>query len=191
MNICMTLAAVLLFAASPALAQGPVSVTRKTPVGEMFGGFSYARLTDSGVSTNTKGVVGSFAWNARPWLQLVADTSYNVGSYNGVNVTLYGNHYGARVFHRERNSWRASPFAEVLVGGSHVNNTLSGTGGFQFTDLGFSMKMGGGMDVNLGPHFAVRVFDADYYRTSLFGAHQNNIWLTTGFVIRLGGARPE
>jgi len=187
----MSLVAVLLFAATPALAQSPVSVTRKTPVGEMFGGFSYARLSDSGVSTNTKGVVGSFAWNAKPWLQLVADTSYNVGSYNGVNVTLYGNHYGVRVFHRERNSWRASPFAEVLVGGSHVNNTVSGAGGLQFTDLGFSMKMGGGVDFNLTPHFAVRVFDADYYRTSLFGAHQNNIWLTTGFVIRLGGARPE
>ena len=191
MNVRMSLIAVLLFAATPALAQGPASVTRRTPVGEMFGGFSYARLSDSGVSTNTKGVVGSFAWNAKPWLQLVADTSYNVGSYNGVSVTLYGNHYGARVFHRERNSWRASPFAEVLVGGSHVNNTISGPGGLQFTDLGFSMKMGGGVDFNLSTHFAVRVFDADYYRTSLFGAHQNNIWLTTGFVIRLGGARPE
>ena len=191
MNVRMSLVAVLLFVATPALAQGPASVTRKTPVGEMFGGFSYARLSDSGVTTNTKGIVGSFAWNAKPWLQLVADTSYNVGSYNGVNVTLYGNHYGARVFHRERNSWRASPFAEVLVGGSHVNNTVSGSGGLQFTDLGFSMKMGGGVDFNLTPHFAVRVFDADYYRTSLFGAHQNNIWLTTGFVIRLGGARPE
>jgi len=191
MKLRMSLVAVLLFAATPALAQGPVSVTRKTPVGEMFGGFSCARLSDSGATTNTKGIVGSFAWNAKPWLQLVADTSYNVGSYNGVNVTLYGNHYGARVFHRERNSWRASPFAEVLVGGSHVNNTVSGTGGLQFTDLGFSMKMGGGVDFNLTPHFAVRVFDADYYRTSLFGAHQNNIWLTTGFVIRLGGARPE
>jgi hypothetical protein len=187
----MSLVAALLFAATPALAQGPVSITRKMPVGEMFGGFSYARLSDSGTTTNTKGIVGSFAWNAKPWLQLVADSSYNVGSYNGVNVTLYGNHYGARVFHRERNSWRASPFAEVLVGGSHVNNTVSGPGGLQFADLGFSMKMGGGVDFNLTPHFAVRVFDADYYRTSLFGNHQNNIWLTTGFVIRLGGARPE
>lgn len=191
MNLRMSLVAALLFAATPALAQGPVSITRKMPVGEMFGGFSYARLSDSGTTTNTKGIVGSFAWNAKPWLQLVADSSYNLGSYNGVNVTLYGNHYGARVFHRERNSWRASPFAEVLVGGSHVNNTVSGPGGLQFADLGFSMKMGGGVDFNLTPHFAVRVFDADYYRTSFFGSHQNNIWLTTGFVIRLGGARPE
>src|SRR6266403_2801970 len=84
-----------------------------------------------------------------------------------------------------------APFAEFLVGGSHVNNTVSGPGGLTYTDLAFSMKAGGGVDFNLTPHFAVRVFDADYYRTSLFSAHQNNIWLTTGFVIRLGGARPE
>jgi hypothetical protein len=190
MNVRLCLVAILLFAATPALAQGPASITPKTPVAEMFGGFSYARLNDSGTSTNTKGIVGSFAWNAKPWLQLVADSSYNVGSYNGVNVTLYGNHFGARVFHRERNSWRASPFAEALFGGSHVNNTVSG-GGLQLTDLGFSMKVGGGADFNLTPHFAVRVLEADYYRTTLFGTHQNNIWLTTGFVIRLGGARPE
>jgi hypothetical protein len=155
------------------------------PVGEMFGGFSYARLNDGGTSTNTKGIVGSFAWNAKPWLQIVADSSYNVSWYNGVNVTLYGNHYGARVFHRERNKWRASPFAEFLVGGSHVNNTVSGPGGLTYTDLGFSMKAGGGVDFNISPHFAVRVLDADYYRTSLFSAHQNNIWLTTKALRRL------
>src|SRR5436309_16090488 len=104
MNARLSVGAVLLLAATPAFAQGPVSVTRKSPVGEMFGGFSYARLSDSGVSTNTKGIVGSFAWNAKPWLQLVADTSYNVGSYIGLKVTLYGNHYGPRVFQRELNS---------------------------------------------------------------------------------------
>jgi Outer membrane protein beta-barrel domain len=187
----MPVIAALLFAATPAFAQGPVPVTRRTPVAELFGGFSYARLNDSGTTTNTKGIVGSFAWNAKPWLQIVADSSYNVSSYNNVNVTLYGNHFGVRVFDRERNKWRASPFAEVLVGGSHVDNTVTGAGGLQYTDTAFSMKAGGGVDFNLTPHFAVRVFDADYYRTTLFGGHQNNIWLTTGFVIRLGGARPQ
>jgi hypothetical protein len=187
----MSVIAALLCAATPAFAQGPVPVMRRTPVAELFGGFSYARLNDSGTTTNTRGIVGSFAWNAKPWLQIVADSSYNVSSYNNVNVTLYGNHYGVRVFDRERNKWRASPFAEVLVGGSHVNNAVTGAGGLQYTDTAFSMKAGGGVDFNLTPHFAVRVFDADYYRTTLFGGHQNNIWLTTGFVIRLGGARPQ
>jgi len=187
----MSIVGVLLLGAAPVFAQAPGTVRSRPPVAEMFGGFSYTRLSDSGTSTNTKGIVGSFAWNARPWLQLVADSSYNTGSYSGVNVTLYGNHYGARVFYRERNKWRVSPFAEVLVGGSHVNNTISGTGGLQYTDLAFSFKTGGGVDFNLTPHFAIRVFDADYYRTSLFSGHQNNIWVSSGLVVRLGGASPE
>jgi hypothetical protein len=34
----------------------------------------------------------------------------------------------------------------------------------------------------------IRLFDADYYRTS-FGtnAHQNNYWISTGVVLRLMG----
>jgi len=177
-------------AATPAVAQGPVSITPKMPVAELFGGFSYARLNDSGTSTNTKGIVGSFAWNASLGCNS-SRTPAITSRRTRRECHLYGNHYGARVFHRERNKWRASPFAEFLVGGSHVNNTVSGPGGLTYTDLAFSMKAGGGVDFNLSPHFAVRVFDADYYRTSLFSAHQNNIWLSTGFVIRLGGARPE
>jgi len=35
------------------------------------------------------------------------------------------------------------------------------------------------------------VFDADYYRTSLFSGHQNNTWVSSGLVVRLGGASPE
>jgi len=62
-----------------------------------------------------------------------------------VNVTLYGNHYGARVFHRERNSWRCQSIAEVLWAARIVNKHDKWTGGLQFTDLGFSMKMGGGV----------------------------------------------
>ncbi len=128
----MSIVGVLLLGAAPVFAQAPGTVRSRPPVAEMFGGFSYTRLSDSGTSTNTKGIVGSFAWNARPWLQLVADSSYNTGSYSGVNVTLYGNHYGARVFYRERN-----------------------------------------------------------YRTSLFSGHQNNIWVSSGLGVRLGGASPE
>src|SRR5258706_4457267 len=166
MNSPPSVTPILLFDAPPASAKGPFSVRSKPPVAELFGGFSYARLNDSGTTTNTKGIVGSFAWNAKPWLQIVADSSYNVSSYSGMNVTLYGNHYGARVFYRERNKWRASPFAEMLVGGSHVNNTVTGTGGRQATDRSLSVQAGGGADLNLPPRRATRVIDADYYRTS-------------------------
>ena len=51
MNKRMCILAVLLFAATPALAQSPVSVTPRMPVAELFGGFSYARLNDGGTTS--------------------------------------------------------------------------------------------------------------------------------------------
>src|SRR5260221_4523260 len=98
--------AILLFAATPAFAQGPVSVRSKPPVAELFGGFSYPRLNDSGTTTNTKGIVGSFAWNRKPWLQIVADSSFNESPYSGMNVTVYGHHYLPRLFDHSRNTLR-------------------------------------------------------------------------------------
>jgi opacity protein-like surface antigen len=184
----LALLAILLFASTASRAQGPVNPVPREPVAELFGGYAYTRFNDGGVSTNGNGVVGSFAWNFRPWIQLVADSSYNHASLTGTTAVLYGNHYGARVFYKERNKWRLSPFAELLVGGSHVNNTA---GTLQLTDTAFSLKAGGGVDYNLTPHFAIRAFDADYYRTALFGGHQNNLWVSAGLVVRFGGARPE
>ena len=183
------LLSLLLLPLIAASVQAQVGVRPKEPVAEAFGGFSWVHINDPGanLTTNAPGVVGSIAWNARSWLQLVADTSYNLTSYSGYNITLYGNHYGPRVFYRERR-WRISPFGEFLVGGSHINNS---TGGVSFADAAFSYKAGGGVDYNISPHFAVRAVEADYYHTALFGGHQANLWLTTGFVIRFGGASPQ
>jgi hypothetical protein len=185
------LAVMLLIVSTPVVAQGPNSPVAKEPAVELFGGYAYAHFNAGGNGVNGNGVLGSFGWNAKPWLQIVLDTSYNRGSASGTKTVLYGNHYGVRFFYRERNKWRASPFVEALVGGSHVNNTIAGMSGIQLTDTGFSMKAGGGVDINLSPHFAIRMFDVNYYRTSFFGAQQNNFWLSTGFVLRLGGARPQ
>jgi hypothetical protein len=187
MHKLVTLLAISLVLSIPAHAQR--TVRPKEPVAELFGGFAYVHLTDGTLVGNAPGIVGSLAWNARPWLQLVADTSYNVSSYSGTNIALYGNHYGPRVFYKERNKWRASPFAEFLIGGSHISNKVGGT--VQSADLSLSYKIGGGLDYNISPHFAVRVFEADLYHTGLFSGSQNNAWVTAGLVIRFGGASPQ
>jgi hypothetical protein len=183
-----TLLALSLLISIPAYAQR--TVRPKEPVAEVFGGFADVHLTGNALVGNAPGIVGSVAWNALPWLQVVGDTSYNTSTSNGNSVTLYGNHYGPRVFYKERNKWRASPFAEFLIGGSHISNTLSGAT-TSTSDLALSYKIGGGLDYNISPHFAVRVFEADLYRTGLFNSHQNNLWATAGLVIRFGGASPQ
>ncbi len=167
---------------------------RRAPLIELFGGYGFARLdSGGGTSSNLNGALGSFAWNAKPWLQIVADTSYNVVTVSGTKNVLYGNHYGPRLFRRGRNRWGITPFVEGLVGGSRADTTVSGAGGYTTSSgSSFSIKVGGGLDIHPSRHFEIRLFDVDYYRTS-FGVnlHQNNYWASTGIVLRLFGGRSE
>jgi hypothetical protein len=160
---------------------------RRAPVLELFGGYAFARLDGGGGSgTNVNGALGSIGWNAKPWLQIVADTSYNVVTVSGTKNILYGNHYGPRYFHRSHNRWGLTPFAEALVGGSRADTSIVGVPGYNTSQNCISYKIGGGLDIHPYHRFDIRLFDIDYYRTA-FGtnAHQNNYWATTGIVIRL------
>jgi hypothetical protein len=159
---------------------------------ELFGGYAFARLTSGGTASNLNGAMGSFGWNLKPWLQISADTSYSVVTVSGVKNVLYGNHYGPRFFRRGHNRWGITPFAEAMVGGSRADTTVTGTGGYKISNSTLSYKVGGGLDIHPSRHFDIRLFDADYYRTS-FGTnlHQNNYWVSTGIVLRLFGGRSE
>jgi hypothetical protein len=155
---------------------------------ELFGGYAFARLDggSGGSSSNVNGALGSLGWNAKPWLQIVADTSYNVVTISGTKNILYGNHYGPRYFYRSHNRWGLTPFFEGLIGGSRSDTSIVGVPGYNTSQNCISYKIGGGLDIHPFRHFDIRLLDIDYYRTA-FGtnAHQNNYWATTGIVIRL------
>jgi hypothetical protein len=156
---------------------------------ELFGGYSFARLVGAGgTASNLNGAMGSFGWNLKPWLQIVADSSYNFITVGSTKNILYGNHYGPRYFHRRQNRWGLTPFAEALFGATRADTTISGTGGYTTSANSFSIKAGGGLDIRPSRRLEIRLFDIDYYRTS-FGPnlHQNNYWASTGIVIRLFG----
>jgi hypothetical protein len=162
---------------------------RRMPLIELFGGYAFARLDGGGGTwSNLNGAMGSFGWNVKPWLQIVADTSYDFITVSGTKTVIYGNHYGPRLFGRMRNRWGITPFVEGLVGGSRADTTVSGTGGYTTSVNSISYKVGGGLDLKPSRHFEIRLIDIDYYRTS-FGTnvHQNNYWASAGIVIRLFG----
>jgi len=171
---------------SSVLAQTPKAAVFRTPVFEVFGGYSYTRFSALGTSMNGNGVLGSFAWNFKPWVQIAADASYDRASLAGGPTNLYGNHYGFRFFYRSgsQRKWGLSPFGEALFGGSKVDAKI---GASRFSDLGFSFKTGGGLDLGLYRRLAIRLIDADYYRTSFFHARQNDFWVSAGVVLRFGG----
>ena len=155
---------------------------------ELFGGYAYVRFGSGGYGSNGNGALGSFGWDVKPWLQIVADASYNRMTITGTKNVLYGNHFGLRFFRRVRNTWGATPFVEVLFGGSRVDTTI---GSFSSSDNGFSIRAGSGLDISLSPHFVIRLFDVDYYRTPFLSNSQNNYWASSGIVLRLGGGRPQ
>ena len=166
---------------------------RRAPLIEVFGGYAFARLDGGGgTATNLNGALGSFGWNLKPWLQLVADSSYSVVTVGTTKNVLYGNHFGPRYFHRGRNRWGATPFVEGLIGGSRADTTISGVGGYTISANCLSYKVGGGLDLHPSRHWEIRLFDVDYYRTS-FGTNvqQNNYWVSTGIVLHLFGGRSE
>ena len=165
---------------------------RGAPLLELYGGYAFAHTNDgAGTTTNLNGAMGSFGWNFKSWLQILADTSYSVVTVSGTKNVLYGNHFGPRYFHRGHNRWGLTPFAEALVGGSRADATatISGTK-YTASQNCLSYKVGGGVDIHPSRRIDVRLFDADYYRTA-FGTnlHQNNYWISTGIVFRLLGGR--
>ena len=131
-------------------------------------------------------MMGSFGWNMTSWLQIVGDSSYNFVTVGATKNVLYGNHFGGRFFYHGRNRWGVTPFAEALVGGSRLDTTVSGTGGYKTSTNCISYKAGGGVDIRASRHWEVRVIDFDYYRTA-FGtnATQNNYSVSAGVVLRL------
>jgi hypothetical protein len=172
----------------------PNRAARKPTLFEFYGGYAFARLGSSGggTSTNMNGAMGSIGLTLRPWLQIVADSTYNYVTATGTKNVLYGNHFGARYFYRSHNRWGATPFFEGLVGGSRADTTITGTGGYTSSVNCLSYKAGGGLDIHPTRHWEIRVIDVDYYRTAFgTGLHQNNYWVTTGVVLHLfgGGAQ--
>lgn len=167
----------------------PIPGARHTSLLELYGGYALSRFNGgSGTFSNLNGGMGAFAVNLRPWLQITGDSSYNFITSGNTKTVLYGNHFGPRVFVRKLSRWGAAPFAEAMVGGSRLDTTVSGTGGYKTSTNCISYKAGGGVDIHPTRRFEIRLIDVDYYRTS-FGtnAQQNSYWVSAGIVIRLFG----
>lgn len=178
--------------------EAPVAGAHQSFLLELYSGYAFARFTSAGTYANLSGGLGSFGWNLKPWLQIVGDSSYNFATTSGAKSVLYGNHFGARYFYHSSRFGMGrrglTPFVEALVGGSRVDTTVSGPGGYTTSVNCISYKAGGGIDFHFSPHWEVRLINVDYYRTTLGptgSPAQNNYWASAGVVLRLFGARSE
>ena len=115
-------------------------------------------------SFNLQGGGGDIVYNPFHSLGIVADfAGYDVTGLpkgTGASVTLFTYMFGPRYTYRGNEKFQ--PFVHALFGGAHVsgsasNGFVSGSG----TTNAFAMAVGGGLDIVVTPHIAVRAFDAD------------------------------
>jgi hypothetical protein len=177
------------------------AVAQNAPKAEVFGGYQYTNVDLKGITgrQSFNGWDADVAAHVTPNFSVVADFS---GAYKtetidlggGVSVDgklrLYNYLFGPRV---SANAGKITPFAEALVGVGHASAgaSIAGFGGSVGTN-GFAMALGGGVDVNASPHFAVRAAKFDYLynriSASAFGASAseslNNFRIATGIVFK-------
>jgi outer membrane immunogenic protein len=112
-------------------------------------------------------------------------------SGSGADLTLTSYLFGPR--YTLIHAGRFKPFAQLLLGGAHASGSLApGNSGLSGSANSFALVAGGGLDVGLTRHIALRLFEADYYLTRFDNGtndHQNNLRIAAGLLLRFGGRK--
>jgi opacity protein-like surface antigen len=168
---------------------------------EIFGGYSFVTGDFTGTFADRSthilnGWNASADYKASPLLGLVADFSgfhagYTFPGIGGPAVSanslaaLFGPQVSVRLS-------RATPFAHVLLGVTHVGYSQSSCSGCSPSSAnGFSYAFGGGIDYYLTPHIGIRG-QADLLHNAFSNAdnqltykyHELNARISTGLVFR-------
>jgi hypothetical protein len=138
---------------------------------ELFGGFSYGRQD----GMNLIGWNGSVAGHFNNWFGVVGDFS---GQYTpaffGERAHILSYRAGPQFSIRANPSF--TPFLHVLLGGSRFTDTGS------YGDVATG-AVGGGLDIRVASHVAIRTFQADYILMRNAGANSSGFRLSVGTVV--------
>ncbi len=108
----------------------------------------------------------------------------------GIDLNTLTTTFGPRYTWHHR---RAAVFGQGLVGESHAwNSFFPQSGGAVTTFNTFALQVGGGVDLAVGRHFAIKPIQADWIRTQFPNATtnvQNNLRLGAGIVLRIPQSR--
>ena len=142
-------------------------------------GYEYVHFKSAPFSANLSGIHTSLAYSLNDWFaaegSVVAAFGGDVfASGEMAKYVLFTG--GGRVFW-ERNPKRFSPWVHALVGLAHVNPQVAHS-----SKNGFAVQAGGGVDYFINPQLSLRG-EADYVRTQLYSASQNNLQVGIGFAI--------
>jgi hypothetical protein len=178
--------AVSLLAAASAAAQ--------TPRAELFGGYAFMHDTDRSEDFGVGWLVAA-AGNINSWIGISTELGGSYGTcedcqrgpfvsqrFRGTDLDLHIYTYlaGPRVV--ARTVPVVTPFAQLLVGGSHVGGGIEWDGAL---NTGFTWQPGGGVDVAMTPQTGLR-FQADYRVIRTQGRHNRQVRLAGGLVWTFG-----
>jgi outer membrane immunogenic protein len=167
---------------------------QSAPAFEAGGNYTYVRTNaapgDCGC-INMQGGGGWASYNVTRSLGIVGEVAgqhaSNIAPLSA-DLTLVSFLAGAR--YKPRPTRTFAPFVQVLLGGAHASGDMApGEPGIPGSANAFALTAGGGVDIRVSEHFAVRAFQADYYYTRFQNGvndHQNNLRLGAGLVFRFG-----
>jgi len=170
---------------------------RDVPWVEIFGGYSYFRMpsgiyfdvdhiTDESASLNGWNV--TVTGNFNRWL----GAEFDFGGYSGTVKAHSARHGGSYPMSMDVRSYlfgprlsyrgdrRFTPFVHALFGTVGLGNEPL----YGHSVYPFGLALGGGFDINVVRHVAIRAIQADYVRSLLGTSGENNLRLSFGAVLR-------
>ncbi|HVN20519.1 MAG TPA: hypothetical protein VMU05_17165 [Dongiaceae bacterium] len=153
--------------------------TQNHPKAELFGGYQYSRIGGSG-GVNADGWNAAITSDVTHWFGVTADFSGAYKSFGGINAKAYTYTVGPTLSARGA---RVTCFTHMLLGGFHASAGFQGLSG---SINGFAMMVGGGVDVKVTTHIAIRVIQPDWILWRAQGlTEKKNARISTGIVFRL------
>jgi hypothetical protein len=141
---------------------------------ELSAGYSYMHF-GSTPKVNLNGAELSGQYKLSDWLGIVGDVTGEYGQVAGVSSRVYTYVFGPQL------TWpkprKLTPFAHLLVGGSHFD-------GGGFASKGLAWDIGIGADYRLRGPWSWRVIQADIFPTHLGGDEEHNTRVSTSIVLR-------
>jgi hypothetical protein len=151
------------------------------PKVEVFGGYSNLTANLTGSNFNLNGFDVSVAENLNKWFGGALEFSSHYGTEAGFKTNTQSLAYGP-VFSYRKNP-KVVPFCHALLGAVRGGPEYLGISKPEFR---FGMSAGGGLDVKVANHVALRLIQADYLLTRFSGARQDNLRVSAGIVLLLG-----
>ena len=165
------------------------TLAQDTPIFEAGVGYQYRSFNyPAQQRLNMNGWQASASVNINHWLGVTTDFDGTYKTFSAADFSIYSFMAGPQVYPLGHHV--LTPYVNVLVGGAHIG--AKNCNGCNTGDTEFAWGGGGGVDLTVSRHFAIRLGQFEYERTGFFSAgsatnpYQDNFKVGAGLLIRFG-----